>query len=625
MPLMRLKFQPGVVKERTAYSSDGTWVDCNLVRFRDGFPEKWEGWSRAFTDFEFLGYCRSLHSVTAINNISWFGVGTNLRFYVVGDDINYDVSPLADEVSLGTNPIATTNGSPILTISDTAHGHRVGDYFVMSGAATVAGISTGALNTTHVISEYVDDDSFRITISENANATTTGGGAAVKIQYVIQAGDQDVTPTGFGWGSAGWGEDEWGGDPSGSSAGRLGIWTQDNWGEDIVACIQGGGIYYWDATNPSDRIINILDLPGADGHAPSLAEFIVSSTRDRHLLAFGCEPYGGGNVSYMTVRWCSQEDIYDWDEANTAGTSGSILLSKGSRLVSAKVTEREILVWSDTALFTMQYIGAPLIYGVETVDSNIDIASLKSPVARGGAVFWLGPGGFYAYDGSAKKLPCSIWDYIYEDINWSQAQKIVGSTNKKHNEVIWFYQSTSSSNDVDKYVCFNIEQGVWTYGTLGRTYWIDSAYATNPLAASTNGKLYYHNTGTDDGESDPPTPLNAYIESAPIELSSEGSFDKGDKIMFIRRILPDIHSKNTGSNSVVYMIIKMLDKPGTGFDQTSSSQVTPSAIIPVQTFTDQCDVRLRGRAMVLRIESSDVDSQWRLGTPRIDVRTDGQR
>lgn len=625
MPFMQLKFSPGIVKDNTRYSSGGTWVDGNLVRFRNGFPEVWDGWEKATTDFQFSGYCRSIHSNTDLTGSVWYGVGTNRRFYVVSDGLGTDVSPVDAAASLGTDPIETSSGTGTITVSHTAHGHRVGDILIIAGATDTGGISASVINAEHEISAYIDEDTYQIEVSGTASSSATGGGGSVTVTYYVLIGDQDQNTTGGGFGSGGWAEEVFGGDPSVSGNGRLGMWSQASWGEDIVANIYKDGIFYWDATNPTTRMVNILDLAGADGYAPESSRFIAMSHKDRHLISFGCTEYGGSVTNPMCVRWCSQEDITDWDEASTTGTAGSFILSSGSRLVSAKVTQNEILVWSDTSLYSMQYIGADYIFGVQILDSNIKISGLKSPVSYGGITYWIGSSGIYAFDGTVKKVPCPDWDYIKDDINWDQSEKIIGSSNKTHDEIIWFYQSNSSDNDTDKYIAMSLADGSWTIGSLARGYWLDTTFGSYPMAAGHDGYLYAHNYGTSDGSQSPATALEAYIESAPFELSSEGSFDKGDRMMFIRRIFPDIMSKNTGASANVNIVIKMMDKPGSGFGASSSSQVTPSAIIPVQEFTDECHVRLRGRSMTMRIESSAVDSSWRLGVPRIDVRPDGQR
>lgn len=621
MPVMQLKFSPGIVKDSSPYSATGTWVDCNLVRFRNGFPEKWEGWERAYPSFSFEGVCRSICGVTTFESVPWYGIGTNSRFYVISDDIDADVTPVEKTSALASAPLETTSGSNSIVINDVGHGHVVGNRITISGAVDVGGISASEINASHTIATYIDDNSYTIDVASNASSTTTGGGASVVVEYDFVAGDADAS-TGFGWGSFGYGVSEYGGNAAGLT--KLGIWSQAAWGEDLIANASGGPIFYWDATNPTDKIIDILDLPGADGNAPSTSLFIVVSFRDRHCLAFGASEYGTGLPNSMLVRWCDQESIYDWDESSTTQTAGSIPLSSGSRLITAKVTQSEILVWSNTTLYSMQYIGAPYIFSANIIDSNITISGMKSPISFNGTIFWIGPNGFYVYDGSVKMMQSTVWDYVYNDCNWAQQEKIVGGSNKKHGEIIWFYQS-KDGDEIDKYVALNVSDGAWTIGSLSRTYWEEATSSSYPLAAGSDGKLFYHNNGTLDGSTEPGSAFSAYIESAPIELSSEGSFSKGDRIMFIRSIYPDFQSITYGADAGVTMTLKMMDQPGSGFDQTSSSQVSMYAKIPVQTFTTQCHVRLRGRSVTLRIESDGIDSAWRLGTPRIDVRTDGQR
>jgi hypothetical protein len=622
LPWTQLKFKAGVVKDATRYAASGTWYDSNLVRFRMGLAEMWGGWVQN-SEFIFSGICRSLNRWADLNGFSWVGVGTSNRFYVVSDDVEYDVTPIASSGVINNNPFATTNGSPIVTVTDTAHGQFPGNVVIFSGGSVVAGLD---LDAEFIITAYVDDDNYTITATSNANATTTGGGAAVTATYLYDPGSDNAI-SGGGWGSLTWGEEEWGGDPALGTEDHLGIWSQDNWGEDLVANPQLGPIFYWDATSPSARMVDILDLVGADGNAPTNARFILVSHVDRHLLAFGASEFSTNNPAPMSVRWCDQEDITNWDEASTTGTAGSLPLSQGSRLISAIAAQNEIIVWSDAALYSMQYIGAPYIYSSEIIERRSDILGLKACTVFGSIVLWMGRSGIYSYSGRVEKLDCPVWDYIQGRMNWSQAEKVVASTNRQFGEVIFFYPSTDGL-EIDSYFTVNLEQGAWAVGALVRTAWLDMNTDNNPLAAGTDGYLYIHEVGSDDGSVTPAVALDAWIESAPIEMSSEGSFDKGDKFAFIRRILPDVTFRDysNGVNTpTMNLVLKMMDKPGGGFISSSSSQVVRTAIIPVEEFTDDCHVRLRGRAMVLRAESSALGTQWRLGVPRIDVRTDGQR
>lgn len=630
MSWTRLKFAPGIVTDKTNYSSDGQWVDGSLVRFRQGLPERWMGWTRAFGTFVMDGICRSLHRWSDLTGFQWTGVGTNRRFYICSEESQYDVTPIRASETLGSNPIATTNASSTIQISYTAHGLLVGDVILISGAATTGGINATFINVEHQVSEYVDDDKFKIVVGASATSTTTGGGAAVVVESLYHAGGEDQI-YGGGWGSLAWGEEEWGGDPALGSTDKIGIWSQDNWGEDLVANINKGPIFYWDATNPSDRMLNILSMSGADGNAPLHAEFVLVSHKDRHLLAFGASEYFTGLPAPMAVRWCSQENILNWDEADTTGTAGSLPFSIGSRLVAAAMTQQETVVFTDQAMYSLRYIGAPYIYGTDLISDFSDVLGLKALTIVDNAVYWLGRSGVYRYSGRVEKLNCPVWDYVSKRLDFTQANKVIVSTVRQYNEVIFHYQSTDESggDDVDSYFAYNFIEDTWTIGQLGRSAWLDLDMLNNPLAADPFGdRLFYHETGADDTSRDPPVPLNAYIQSAPIELSSEGAFDKGDRFMFVRRILPDFSFRkytDSVNSPSVELVLKTMDKPGGGYKDSTSSQVGRSVILPIEEFTDDLHVRLRGRALTIRIQNGSLGSNWRLGTPRIDARADGQR
>jgi hypothetical protein len=618
MPWSKLRFAPGVVKDATPYSSDGMWVDSNLVRFRNGFPERWSGWSRFLPSLTMDGVCRSIHRWATLNGAVYMGYGTNRRFYVSYDDTASEVTPLRLSANL-TNPFATTNGSPLVVVTHTAHGARTNDLVVFSGGAAVGGLTISG----EYLITYLSDNTYQITAASNATSTTTGGGSPTA-KYLYIAGATDNVQ-GRGWGSGTWGTGTWG--DAAAASDRIGLWRQDNWGEDLVANIYDGPIFYWDATLPQDRMINIRNLPGADGYAPKAARFTCVSHRDRHLLAFGVsEEYLGITAAPMTVRWCSQEDIFNWDEADETGTAGSLPLSSGSQFIAVQPTQQEILVWSDTALYALQYTGGADVYSASIISTGTDIAGCSASTVFGSLVYWMGRSGFYAYDGRVQTMPSPVWEYVQRNMNWSQSIKVCAASNKTDNEVIWFYPSKGSAEN-DSYVTYDVIQQVWTVGTLARTAWLDMNFQYQPIAATPDGKLAYHNDGVDNGLTNPYTPLDAYLESAPLELSSEGSFDKGDKFVFIRRILPDVQflTEDSTTQPTMNIVVKMMDKPGGGVTETSSSQVYQTAIIPVEQFTTECHVRLRGRSMTVRLESNTLGSKWRIGSPRFDMRTDGQR
>lgn len=626
MPWTKVALSPGIVKDVTRYAASGAWVDGSLVRFRNGFPERWKGWVRYLEGTILDGVCRSLHRWADLSGFIYIGIGTNSRFYVSTSDTITDVTPIRRDVTIN-NAIATTNGSARVVVTDVGHGAFPGDYVIISGATGFNGISTGTLNAEHTISEYINDNSYAIEISEVATGTGSGGGVGVSLEYLYIAGTESQE-YGGGWGSGPWGIEVWGGTSSGGG-GKMGIWSQANWGEDLIACAYDGPIFYWDATNPTDRMIDINDLPGADGNAPTFARFIAVSHRDRHLLAFGpSNEYGNSEYAPMTIRWCSQEDITNWNEADLAGTAGSIPLSRGSSFVAVVQTGREFLTWTDAAVYSVQFVGYPDVYVAEIVSDSADIAGMNAARPFGNNVFWMGRSGFYMYDGRVTKLACTVWTYIVNNINISQLNKVYCSTNRSQDEVIWFYPS-SGSEENDSYVAYDAVQNVWTTGSLARTAWIDMDFQYSPLAASADGKLLSHETGNDDGSENPPIAIEAFLESAPFELSSEGSFDKGDRFMFVRRVLPDVtfYEYDQINTPQITMTLKMMDKPGGGFTSTDGKNI--SQVVTVLTgpeqFTDELHVRLRGRSMTVRLESNTLGSYWRFGMPRFDTRTDGQR
>lgn len=661
MPWTSLRISPGIVRNGTRYSAAGTWYDCSLVRFRDGFPERWSGWVNAYPanadavppdpGLLMAGTCRSLHRHGTLLGVVWTSAGTSRKFYVVSNIAHYDVTPLDPAwPALGTvlpaNPLSTTLGSKIVTVNHVAHGRLTGNYVIVSGAAAVGGIPAAEINIEQLVTGWVDDNNYQITVATTAaTSTATGGGAAVNVIYILPIGADDAVSFGGGWSGGIWGHTYgWGLSAVGSFS-RMGVWTQDNWGEDLVANPNGGGIYFWKATTPSVRMIDLNNIPagylgpGSPAavplHIPDAAEFILVSHRDRHLLAFGTSVYlGAGLVEPMLVRWCSQENFLNWDDADTTGTAGSLPLSNGSRFISAISTTREHLVWSDQALYSLQYVGAPLIYVADILERWSDICGLKARCSFNGIVYWMGTGGFYAYTGRVEKIPCPIWDHISTHLNREQVGKVYASSNQKHNEVIFFYPSIESV-EVDSYVALDVAQQVWTMGSLARSAWMDMDTASPTLATEpgpVSSRMFQHDNGSDDGSTTPASPLNAFIEGGPIELSSEGSYDKGDKMMFVRKVMPDVTFRDietSVSSPQMNIVLKMQNEPGSTLMDSSSSQVQRSArataVLPIEQFTRNCHVRLRGRSLTLRAESNSLGSEWRLGITRIDARTDGQR
>lgn len=628
MPWTQVRFNPGIVKDRTRYASENFWYDGSLVRFSNGLPESWKGWD-VYNSTTLAGIARSITRHADNSGFEWLALGTNERFYVYDDETRYDVTPVrATQDPLGNNPIATTNGSATVVVTDTAHGAFTGQYVILSGlTGPINNIPASELNAEHIIT-YLTDNTYSITVTTLANASSSGGGAAGIAKYLLQAGSESQT-AGGGWGSLGWGEEEWGGDPTQSSANRMGIWTHHNWGEDLVANPNGGNIYLWDRTNPSDRMVALENLASADGNAPTVAEFILMSHRDRHLIAFGCDAFSTGTITPMLIRWSDQESLIDWDESDVTQTAGSLLAAHGSKFISGVLARDEIIFWSDTTMYALQYIGGDLIFGIEVLAQNTDIAGLKSAEYYNDIVYWMGLTGFYMYTGRVERMQCPVWDYVENRIDKTQLNKVICVTNKKYDEVVWFYP-TEATQEITSYVAYNVVDNAWSIGELARTCWLDSDSISNPIAFDPESSLLIeHEVGYEDGVNG--VGLDAYIESGPVELSVEGGFDKGDRMVFIRRIIPDVTfmgSDDEAHTPTVTFTVKMMDKPGGGFDAvTDGGTVTRGSTVSatVEEFTDDLHVRLRGRSFTIRVESDSQGTQWRMGVPRLDVRTDGQR
>lgn len=620
MPLTKLVFRPGINRESTSYANEGGWWDCNLIRFRAGKPETIGGWTR-YTRSPFLGTARSLFSCLALDGTILVSMGTHLKFYLLrGSNLN-DITPIRATTAAGDVTFAATNGSNVITVSDTAHGAVLYDFVTYSGAVSLGGnVTASVLNAEHQITRIINNNSYEITLSVTANASDSGnGGGAVVGAYQINVG-LNTSVYGTGWGTGPWSRGTWGsGSSTASSASQLRLWSQDNFGEDIVFNARDGGIYYWDRTSGlAARAVSLSSLPGAN-LTPTVAKQIMVSERDRHIIAFGCDPEGNPGVQDpLTIRFSDQENPANWESTATT-TAGELRLGTGTEIIGAIQTKQQIIVFTDTSVHAMQYIGDPFTFGVQEVSSNTTIISPKAMVAAGDMVFWMGRGEFYVYSGAAMQLPCDVKEYVFNDLNLNQGLKIQAGHNSAFSEVWWFYPS-ASSNENDRYVVFNYDQRAWYYGSLSRTAWLDRDVLPYPIGASTDGYLYYHENGLDDGSQNPPAALSPYIESSVVDIG------EGDQFMFASRIIPDITFRNsTATLPAVTMTLKARNFPGGTYFAEDDRSVTRTATIPVEQFTNQVFIRLRGRSMSLRIESSQAGVAWRLGDPRLDLRTDGRK
>ncbi len=619
MPLKKLQFRPGINKEVTAYSAEGGWVDADRVRFRQGYPETIGGWQR-FSSNSFLGTCRSLIEWSTLGAVNLYGIGTHLKYYVSRGSDYADITPIRAATGPGGAAFSASNGSSTLTVSDVAHGARTGDFVVFSGAVSLGGNVTAAvLNREYQITNVLNADTYTVTMAVTANASDTGnGGASVVATYQISIGPETNVPL-TGWGTGGWGIGPWGIGTTGSEA--LRIWNHANYGEDLIFGPRGGRLYYFDSSLGIASSNRGTLITGSA--VPVVHKALLVSDVSRFVIAMGCNEIGSSDLDPMLVRWSEQEDYTDWAPAAT-NQAGGQRLSTGSKIITGRQGRQEILIWTDTALYAMQYLGPPLVWGFQLMGENISIASPGAVTLARGTAFWMGRDKFYRYDGRVSTQRCDLRRYVFGDINFEQIDQVVCGTNEGFNEVWWFYPSSGSTMP-NRYVVYNYEEDIWHHGMLTRTAWLDSRLRGNPIAAF-QGRLLDHETGVNDGSGDSEQPLNAYITSAPVDI------DDGDRFAFVRRILPDMtFALSTATAPRVQMTLLPMKSSGQGYSSPASvggasqRDVSRSVTVPVEAYTAQIDVRVRGRQIALRIDSPDLGVAWQLGSPRIDMRPDGQR
>jgi hypothetical protein len=620
MALTKLVFRPGINRETTAYANEGGWFDGNLVRFRAGKPESIGGWTR-YSRSLMLGTARAIIAWTSLSGAVFTGVGTNLKYYVVGGGRPNDITPIRATTAAGDVTFAATTGSTTLLVTDVGHGAVTGDFVTFSGAVSLGGnVTATVLNREYQITQVIDSDDYQITLSVAANASDSGdGGAAVVGVYQINTG-LNTSVVGTGWGSGVWSRGTWGsGTTITSPFAQLRIWSHDNFGEDLIMCIQDGALYYWDTSaGLSTRAVALSSLSGAQA-VPTVAKLVIVSERDRHVIAFGCDPEADPGVQDpLVIRFSDQESAVEWRTLPTT-TAGELRIGTGSEIIGAIQTKQQIVVFTDISVHAMQYIGDPFTFGIQEVSSAVSIIGPNAMVAVGDLVFWMGKNEFYVYDGSVVQIPCDVKEYVFTNLNFGQGPKVYAGHASSFSEVWWFYPSANSVEN-DSYVVYNYEQKVWYYGIMPRTAWLDRGTLGFPIATSPDGYLYYHENGLDDGSVNPPAPLVPYIESSVVDIGD------GDQFMFATRIIPDLTFRNsTNESPTATLTLKARNFPGGAYFASDNDPVTKTASLPVEQFTDQLFTRLRGRSMSLRIESNQTGTAWRLGDPRVDLRTDGRR
>ena len=632
MPLQKLQFKPGVNRETTSYTNEGGWFDSEKIRFRFGLPEKIGGWIKT-TSNTFLGTCRALHNWVSLDGTLRTGVGTHLKYYLKEGTGFNDVTPLRVTTSAGDVTFAASNGSSTITATDTNHDCVVNDFVTFSGAASLGGLVTAAvLNQEYQVASVPSVNTYTFTAKDTDGATVTAnssdsgnGGGSVVGAYQINVG-LDSTVLGTGWGAGTWSRDAWDSAATLTDvANILRIWTHDNYGEDLIINVRDGGVYYWDKSAYAAtyaRAIALSAVSGADDAVPTIAKKVLVSDRDRHVLAFGCDPEDAiGTQDPLLIRFSHQETVNTWESTST-NTAGSLRIGSGSEIITAIETRQQVIVFTDVSLHSLQFLGPPFTYGIDLISENITVVSPLAAKAVDDFVFWMGVEDFYVYDGRVQKLPCAIKSYIFNDINLFQKEKIFAALNSSFNEIWWFYPSEDSDTN-DRYVIYNHVEQAWSYGTMARSAWLDRGITNNPVAAGLDNYLYTHEYGLDDGSTSPASAITSFVESSQLDIG------EGDKFVFIRRLVPDVtFDGSTAASPSAEFTVKTRNFPGGAYLESNASTVTQSAAATtttVEQFTDQVHIRLRGRAFALKVGSTGAEVQWRLGSPRVDIREDGRR
>jgi len=702
MPLQKILLKPGVNRENTRYTNEGGWYQSDKVRFRQGTPEKIGGWARISVS-SFLGTCRSLWNWITLANLNLLGVGTNLKFYLENGGQYYDITPIRSAAVL-SNPFKTTNLSTTVTVTHAAHGAVNGDFVTFSNVATVGGLD---LNNEYQIT-LIDGNSYTITAAAAATSTVAaGGGTTVQAVYEINTGLTAEVPL-TGWGAGAWNVGSWG--FGGTSTAALRLWSQSNFGEDLILGFRGGPLYYWDASfglapasftvtiaspavvtstvslldktpviltntgypsalptglsvgttyyvkgtggttfnlslTPGGAAINtsgtqsgthyilpnavpVTSLDGASA-VPVIQNFLFVSDVSRFVFCFGTnDPLSAtpNAIDPMLIRWSDQESVVDWSPTAT-NQAGSIRLSHGTEIITAIQTRQEIVVWTDSTVYSLQYLGPPFVWGVQLLGDNISILGQNAVAQASGVVYWMGTDKFYSYDGRINTLNCDLRKYVYQDINLGQNQQVFGSTNEGFNEIWWFYCSANSTT-VDKYVVYNYLENTWYYGTMARTAWLDSGLRDYPIAANpltaTTGNIVNQEYGNDNNETGTPVAIDAYISSSEFDIGDGNNFG------FVWRMLPDLTFSGSDASPTpqLTMTLYPMQNSGSGTGTPVAANVdklSGAQYVITEGFTGQVYTRVRGRQMILKVGSNQLGTTWQLGATRIDIRQDGRR
>ena len=681
MPLQKLQFKPGLNRDQTNYSNEGGWNNCDKIRFRSGYPQKIGGWLRYGT-FVVAGICRQVFNWITTASDNYLALGTSKKLYIEAGQILNDITPIRATFTTPAtdNCFTTVNGSKTVTVTIVAHGATDGDYVTFSGAIAVGGITAPNLNTEFIV-DQVTTNTFTITVATAATSSASGGGSAITAAFQISVGNA-IASIGYGWGAGTWSRGAWG---SGNPTPVVNVqrdWFLQNFDNDLVANIRNGAIYYWQYSGGTATRATLLSTTTISGVAPAdvptEAMQILVSQNDKHLLAFGCTPFGGGAADPLLIRFATQDQPNVWTPLVT-NSAGFLRVSRGSAIVCAVATRQEILVFTEGTLNSLQFLGTTDVFGLQELADNISILSPRAVVTVNNTAYWMGHDKFYAYGGRVETLPCTLRNHVFQNLNYEQADQIVSGTNEGWNEVWWFYP-TADSNINNAYVIYNHLEKIWYYGTIDRTAWSDSSLREYPQAitgtyvtgsisgttltitAVTAGSLQVGSvldgtgvlpgttitalgtgtggTGTytvnisqsvvstaltsdsliynhEQGLNDDTVAMSSYIASSDFDLVD------GDQFILTKRIIPDMNFEGSTANTpTVTMLIKPRNFPGNAYTNTETGSVIETS---VDIYTEQIFMRARARQMAIEVASTELNVQWQLGSPRLDGRPDGRR
>lgn len=682
MPLQKLQFKPGVNRDQTNYTNEGGFYECDKIRFRSGYPQKLGGWLRYGT-FVVAGICRQMFNWITTASDNYLALGTSKKLYIEAGQILNDITPIRATFTTPTtnNCFTTVNGSKTVTVTISSHGATDGDFVTFSGVVgPIGGIPQSEFNAEFIV-DQITANTFTITMTTAASSSTSGGGTAITAAFQIPVGNA-VSSIGYGWGAGTWSRGAWGSGTPNPVVNPQRDWFLQNFDNDLVANIRNGAIYYWKYSGGTGTRATLLSATTIDGVAaadvPAEATQVLLSQNDKHLLAFGCTPYGGGNFDPLLIRWATQDQPNVWTPLVT-NSAGFLRVSRGSQIVCAVATRQEILVYTEGTLSSLQFLGTADVFGIQELADNISILSPRCVVVVNNTAYWMGHDKFYAYSGRVETLPSTLRNHVFTNLNYDQADQIVSGTNEGWNEIWWFYP-TADSQINNAYVIYNFLEKIWYYGSIDRTAWLDSSlreypqavaetYVTGSISGTTltitsvssgilqvgsvisgtgiavGTKITALGTGIggegtytvnisqlvvltaitsdsviynhEQGTNDDLLPMTSYIASSDFDLVD------GDQLILTKRIIPDVSFNGSTANTpAVTMYIKPRNFPGSAYTNTESQQVIETS---VDIYTEQIFMRARARQMAIEIASTDLDVQWQLGSPRLDGRPDGRR